>query len=367
MKPRRPRTIAEILGPPGPFYRSVSIERDRRDRMALNGYVLTPWLERVSTEILQGLLPGSRRRAWRVTGDFGVGKSALALALIRTLDAEPSATGLPMAKVAQSLRQPLPRLYPLVISGARDGFAAALARAIAKARAEEDNLSPLSGGNDFADDPVDAVIRLRDDLVAGGRHQGLLLVVDEMGKFLEVATSDPESGDVFRLQELAEAATRSEDRPLILLLLLHQGMQSYQQDGPGAARTEWAKVAERFEEVVFDHPLSHTSQLLGAALAPDAARIPAPVTRAYADARERVAALGWLGPRAGPDASSCYPLHPASVPVMARFFATYGQNERSLFGFVASEEANGLRAFVSSASPQDGFYGLDRFFDASAC
>lgn len=76
-----------------------------------------------------------------------------------------------------------------------------------------------------------------------------------------------------------------------------------------------------------------------------------------------MAALGWLRPRTGLDTLDCYPLHPASVPVMARFFAMYGQNERSLFGFVASEEANGLRAFASSASPRDGFYGLDRFFD----
>ncbi len=131
MRTRQPRTIAEILGPAGPFYRSVSIERDRNDRTAMRGYVLTPWLERVSVEILEGLLDGSRRRAWRITGDFGVGKSALALALIRALEGEATDLSTPMGRLASKLVQRPPRLYPLVLSGSRDGFSAVLSRAIA--------------------------------------------------------------------------------------------------------------------------------------------------------------------------------------------------------------------------------------------
>lgn len=363
MKPRSPRTIADLLGAPGPFYRSVSIDRDRHDRAAMRGYVLTPWLERLSAEILQGLQPGSRRRAWRVTGDFGVGKSALALALLRTLDA-PDPDQEPLGRLAATLGQRPPRMYPLVLSGSRDGFSTVLARAVSKAR-DELRESGAAGrpGKRAIGDAVDEVIRLRDDLVAEGRYQGLLVVVDEMGKFLEAAAGDPETGDVFRLQELAEAASRSGDRPLAVVLILHQGMQSYQQDGPTASRTEWAKVAERFDELVFDHPLSHTSELLAAALAADVARIPASVAASYSMIREQVAALGWLGSGGETVPHAAYPLHPASVPVLARFFATYGQNERSLFGFVASEEANGLRAFAASSKPQVGFYGLDRFFD----
>src|SRR5262249_15246722 len=42
----------------------------------------------------------------------------------------------------------------------------------------------------------------------GSNASGLLLIVDELGKFLEYGASHPEQGDVFVLQELAEAATR---------------------------------------------------------------------------------------------------------------------------------------------------------------
>ena len=184
-----------------------------------------------------------------------------------------------------------------------------------------------------------------------------------MGKFLEAASADPAGSDIFRLQELAENASRSDERPLGVILILHQGIQSYIQEGPIAARSEWAKVAERFDEIVFDHPLSHTSALLGAALSPKMSRLPASVSHDYAEVQDLVASLGWFGPRGNRMVEPCYPLHPACVPLISRFFAAYGQNERSLFGFVASEEANSLRAFAATTLAGDGLFTADRFFD----
>ena len=45
--------------------------------------------------------------------------------------------------------------------------------------------------------------------------RGLLLIIDELGKLLEYAASHPDDGDVFILQELAEAAARSESPFLV--------------------------------------------------------------------------------------------------------------------------------------------------------
>lgn len=358
-----PRPIAAYLGSPGPFYRSVAIERDRDDAAAMRGYVMTPWLQRVATEILQGLLPGSQRRAWRVTGDFGVGKSALALALLRALDPRSADPKAPMDRHAAAIARELPRMFPLILSGTHVGLAASLAAAIDEAVRRAPGLShdkarkQVGGTDPFARIPL-----LRDALVRSGQYDGLLIVVDEMGKFLEAAAVDPGQADIFRLQELAELAARSGEHPIAIMLILHQGLQSYHREGAVSTRSEWAKVAERYDELVFDHPLSHTSALLSAALSPNMDKLPSNVKRAYADAEQAVAAQGWLGPR-GDGREPCYPLHPASVPVIARFFSTYGQNERSLFGFAASEEANSLRAFAQRAGTDDGFYGVDDFFD----
>jgi hypothetical protein len=60
--------------------------------------------------------------------------------------------------------------------------------------------------------------------------------------------------------------------------------------------------------------------------------------------------------------ASLYPLHPALLPVLVRFFARFGQHERSLFGFLLSNEPFGLKLFFESAVSTDRWYRLSDFF-----
>ncbi|WHU04278.1 hypothetical protein [Sphingomonas sp. NIBR02145] len=355
-------TISSLLGAPGMFYRSVALERDAGDASAGRSFVLTPWLERGATEILSGLQAGGTRRAWRMIGDFGVGKSALALAIVQALDPRIAHPDMPMRSLVDAAGG-APRMFPLLVTGSRDGLAASLHAAIAGAIGTEGLIAPKRAtALAKSKDPFKAIAGLRDALRETGAFDGLLLVVDEMGKFLEAA-GEEEGFDVFRLQALAEEAARSGDAPLGVILILHKGFQSYAEDWRTARRSEWEKVAERFEEMVFDHPLSHTAALLSAALSVNQAKIPAGARKANASALERVRALGWLGPRSGKGDGGCWPIHPAAIPVMARFFAGFGQNERSLFGFAASEEPNGLRAFAAETEAATCLYGIRHFFD----
>lgn len=344
------------------FYRSVALERDASDPAAGRSFVLTPWLERGASEILAGMRPDATRRAWRIIGDFGVGKSALALALVQALDPRVCRSDMPMRRLADGLGD-VPRMHPLLVTGSKDGLSAALASAIEKVLADED-LVGASWADTIRrfDSPFRAIVALRDALRATSRFDGLLLVIDEMGKFLE-ASGEEHGFDVFQLQSLAETAARSGDAPLGVVLILHKGFQSYTEDWRTARRSEWEKVAERFEEMVFDHPLSHTAALLSAALAVNEPAVPAKVLRSYEGAVRRVRSLGWLGPRKASGTAGSWPVHPAAIPVMARFFAAFGQNERSLFGFAASEEPNGLRAFAAETAIGSDLYGIHDFFD----
>lgn len=354
--------ISDLIGQPGMFYRSVALEQDAADASAGAYFVLTPWLERGTAELLSGIRPGSTRRAWRVVGDFGVGKSAFALAVVQALDPRVADPAMPMRRLAEAAGD-VPRVFPLIVVGSRIGLAAALARAIEEV-VEGSGLVDAAWKRTIRakEDPFDAVVPLRDALRHTGRFDGLLLVIDEMGKFLEAA-GEEEGFEVFRLQSLAETAVRSGDAPLGVMLIMHKGFQSYAEDWRMARRSEWAKVAERFEEMVFDHPLSHTASLLAAALAVEGASVPARVRRSHDAVVADVRALGWLGPRSATGTGGCWPIHPAAIPVMARFFAMFGQNERSLFGFAASEEPNGLRAFAARTPVGTSLYGIADFFD----
>ena len=352
-------TIGELLSPPGPFYRSVALERDLSDPKAGASYVLTPWLERGVRELLGGMAPGSTRRAWRIVGDFGVGKSALALALLQALDPRLVNDAMPVRRLIAE--RELPRMLPVVLTGSRSGLSAALSKAVGVAAASARLRGADARRVAAAGDPFDALLALRDAAHASGRWDGAFVVVDEMGKFLEAAGHDGDS-DVFRLQGLAEAAARSGEAPLAVLLILHKGFQSYAEDWRAARRGEWERVSERFDELVFDHPLSHTAALLRAALNVRVDRVPSEARERHATALAAVRALGWLGPREGSD-KGCWPFHPSAVPVLARFFARFGQNERSLFGFAASEEPSGLRAFAAVAPATTAMYGIPEFFD----
>ena len=111
------------------------------------------------------------------------------------------------------------------------------------------------------------------DLFESATHQirteggtGLLLVVDELGKFLEYAAQNPAHGDLFVLQSLAEFAARSEQTPLLMLTILHQAFEQYAQRLATSQREEWAKVQGRFEDVSFVEPTEQIIRLIGSAI-----------------------------------------------------------------------------------------------------
>ena len=73
--------ISDFLRVPTRFLRSVQLERDFHDVAALEHYVVTPHMAEAFRRIADGLRANSGLRAWRITGDYGVGKSSFALAL----------------------------------------------------------------------------------------------------------------------------------------------------------------------------------------------------------------------------------------------------------------------------------------------
>src|SRR5215475_232494 len=119
------------------FLRSAYLERDFYDATALDGYVVTPAIRRSLTRLGSGLNPASGQRAWRITGDYGSGKSSFALLLAHAFAGKDSS--LP-PQIRRSLDLTVParerRLLPVLITGSRDRLATAVFRAVAHALAE---------------------------------------------------------------------------------------------------------------------------------------------------------------------------------------------------------------------------------------
>jgi len=196
---------------------------------------------------------------------------------------------------------------------------------------------------------------------------GLLVLLDELGKFLEYAAFHPQEQDVFLLQKLAESTAGSDDCPLFVIGLLHQGFNAYADHLGPAVQREWEKIAGRFEEIVFNQPLLQTAELIGAALRVREALLPPAIRQEVAQGMEAVLKLGWLGSNtttlpAGL-ASRLFPLHPTILPILVRTFTRFGQNERSLFSFLLSSEPFGLQDFSSRPITTGNTYRLPDFYD----
>lgn len=162
-------------------------------------------------------------------------------------------------------------------------------------------------------------------------------------------------------------ASRSGDKPIVLLGILHQGFHAYAERLPSSARQEWEKIAGRFEEIVFDQPLTHTATLVASALNVQINAIPPKLALTVNDVVDATVSAGgmahskWVLEELSP--LQLYPLHPTVLPVLIHFFARFGQHERSLFGFLFSSEPFGLQSFAQHLLADGLWYRLPDLYD----
>ncbi|MGO6907337.1 AAA family ATPase, partial [Rhizobium ruizarguesonis] len=177
-------------------------------------------------QILASVRDGSKRRAWRITGDYGVGKSSMALVLARLLSDPSAKDAKRVAKTIGWRSGDTPRRFlPVLVTGSRESITTAVARAIRESTLHpdfEDLVTPRIEVALAACETTGSV-RALEQLVsmltkrAADRDLGLLLIIDELGKLLEHAALNPDQEDVFALQRLAEMAARSNATPFLLI------------------------------------------------------------------------------------------------------------------------------------------------------
>ena len=375
------KRIADLFAIRGRFLRSANLERDFYDPAALSGYVPTEFAASCIERIGEGLRPRSGQRAWRMTGDYGSGKSSLALVLAHTLAGHEANFPPQLRRVADLTKRggARPRFLPVLVTCSREPLGTSILRGLRRTLADAfkrggkhksvEHVERLLNADNDPDcrKVVEAVLEANARIIAECKGQGLLLIIDELGKFLEFAAFHPQRQDVFLLQQLAEAASHSGEEPLFVVCLLHQGFNAYADQLDPSAQREWEKVAGRFDEIVFSQPVEQVGQLIACALGVHVEQIPKTEADAQRYAMRKTAELGWFGPAQGQQmvelAARMYPLHPTVLPALIRAFRRFGQNERSLFSFLLSNEPFGLQAFAQKALHDAQPYRLHDLFD----
>tara|TARA_B100000965_G_scaffold51319_2_gene38148 strand:+ start:4562 stop:7963 length:3402 start_codon:yes stop_codon:yes gene_type:complete len=342
------------------FLRSIRIDSDLGETSALEGFICP----QSSADVLATMarhVAKTGQGAFTWTGPYGSGKSSLVVALAALLNGnaglQKQAGKLFGRKLTGDIHRALPtgtkgwRVVPVV--GRRDDPVAVIGEAMLKSRIV--SRRPRGGWSEqkLIDTLVDAAVE------KPKAHGGLVLFIDEMGKFLEAAAQD--GSDIYVLQQLAEAASRSGGR-LLIVGVLHQAFEEYAHRLSHEMRDEWAKIQGRFIDLVVNTAGEEQIELISRAIESDACPQnfrPLAATVAEFARRDRTGGAGRLTSML----EACWPLHPVVAcllgPISRRRF---GQNQRSIFGFLNSSEPHGFQDFLNTAG-DDELYGPDRLWD----
>ena len=339
------------------YQRAIRIDTDLGNPAALEGFICP----RSSAEMLESMarhVAASGQGAFTWTGPYGSGKSSLVVALSAALNGDKALRRRAASILGRSASTLLTEALPprtrgwhiLPVVGRRDRPAQVIGEAI-----EAAGLLTGRGPRYWTEKPVlDTLeeIAARNPRAGGG----LVVFIDEMGKFLEAAAHD--GSDIHLFQQLAELASRS-GRRLIVVGILHQAFEEYAHHLSREMRDEWSKIQGRFVDLVVNTAGDEQIDLLGRAIeSGHRPEHPGSLTESVAQLVQ-----GQNAPHLARMLEDCWPLHPIVScllgPVSRRRF---GQNQRSIFGFLNSAEPQGFQDFLRNAVDGD-LYGPDRLWD----
>ena len=356
------------------FQRSIHLERDFYTENALEGYIVTVKARETLNRLIAAQENGTTSKAWSLTGPYGSGKSAFALFAAKLLGNPNTSTtqhALGLLKhgdtslyerfisVHRNGKEIASGFCPVLISGERAPITLALLRGLEHGLTAFNGVSPRSSilrkirnllktaeqGKLLSASEITRLFESATRYIRENGGTGLLLVIDELGKFLEYAAHSPAYGDVFVLQTLAEFATRSDQTPLFLLTILHQSFEQYASKLAKSQREEWAKVQGRFEDIAFVEPAEQILRLIASA-----------IQNTSIGEKENLSAPSALNLKPNQLSEgefsqllrNCLPLHPTVALMIGSIFRRFAQNERSLFAFLSSNEPYGLQDFLSN-------------------
>lgn len=354
-----PETLSDKVKLNGRFVRSARIDMDLTGTPPLQGYVLQASTEKSLLAMAASLSEGTQS-AFTWTGPYGGGKSSTALLLGNLVAGSKEGKALARKIAGPKLSKAIAKAFDpnlgdwtvIPVTGSRVSLRQAIAEKIAEryrwTRAKKERATKSDG-------------QLVQDISEHASQGPIVLVLDELGKFLEAAAD--KDHDAHLLQDLAEISARSEGR-FVVIGILHQAFEAYADKLASSARLEWAKIQGRFQDLSFLSASDETVRLLGRAIDTDD-------TPGTAEAQARSLATFVASNRPTDEAeltealTQTWPLNPICALLLGGITRrSFGQNERSIFGFLASEEPGGFREFLKSTSATSGeTFGPDRLWD----
>jgi hypothetical protein len=262
-------------------------------------------------------------RTFSIVGSYGTGKSAFLLALMQHFS-NPSVSDIfqPINGQFNGLKQ----FEFMSFVGENRSFIEAFAE---KLNVEAERKAIFS-----------ALKKKRDELKKN--NSCCIIVADEFGKYLEYAAKNTPSVQLYFLQELAEFVN-DPDKNFLFLTTLHQNFDAYSLGE--AEKKEWEKVKGRFKELTFNEPVEQLLHLASDFMALQKEKNGVKTDAKLLNAITSAGAFRLHTELTETFAQRIYPFDVLSAMSLTVALQRYGQNERSLFSFLTTDEHLGLNHF----------------------
>ncbi|MGQ7868964.1 hypothetical protein [Sunxiuqinia sp. sy24] len=313
------------------FSPSINIQRDKDVSLS---YIPTRNGEKAFQKITSAFSHGTK--SFNIIGAYGTGKSAFILAFEKVLN-----------KKADYFLNPL--------NGSIDSF---------------DSTFIVGNYSSFKQDFCDTFeIENRTDIFAelkktinkkAKQKIGQLVVVDEFGKFLEYAAKESPEDELYFIQQLAEFVN-SPDLPILFISTLHQPFEEYALTLTKAQKKEWEKVKGRLVEVSFNEPVEQLLFLASERISGKGypCKIDKLKQKELFEAIQTADVFPMRDYFALEFAKKLFPFDILSASIATVAFQRYGQNERSLFSLLDTDDYLGLNDFTDG----NGYYHAACVYD----
>lgn len=316
------------------FSPSVNIIRDRETDL---NYIPTPNAQRVFNQLINDYTIGTR--SFNIIGSYGSGKSSFIWAFEKNINKRRK----DFSELNGHFKE-LDSFEFLPIIGQYNSIIDTISRQFNKKDIDEEEL-------------ITELDKYYQTLKK--TNKGLLIVIDEFGKFLEFASKTNPERELYFIQQLTEYVNNP-DKDIILVITLHQDFNAYALGLSKYQKQEWDKVKGRLKEITFNEPVEQLLYLASERLESIPAKPKAKNFSKLYKTIEQAKVFPLKDYFDQKTAKKLLPFDILSASVLTLALQKYGQNERSLFSFIESNDYLGIKDFNSKNNP---YYNLSCVYD----